>query len=338
MGARQPCEIIAEVGVNHNGSLDEAHRLIDAAADAGATVVKFQTFVANRLARPHTEKVPYQERDIGTSSHFEMLQRLELPISSLAGLRDHCEQRNVEFMSTPYGVEDATELVAVGVKRFKVASADVVDLQLHSFLASLGHPVLASTGMASVKEIESMVSEYEDGRSPLTLLHTTSEYPTTASSTNLVRIEALRDFGMPVGFSDHTLGPQAAVMAVAMGVTVLEKHFTLDRSAAGPDHFCSAEPNEFRDYVAAIREAEQRLGSRRFSPTEKETQMARVSRKSLHLRHGLSAGTLVSEGDLMLSRPGTGLHWGQRDVIVGHVLKQNRPEGWMLSREDVEPK
>jgi sialic acid synthase SpsE len=196
-------------------------------------------------------------------------------------------------MSTPYGVAEAKFLLDLGVERFKTASADIVDLPLQQFLASTRRPVLVSTGMASVNEVSDVVSIYESTESHLTLMHTTSEYPTPASATNISRLGRLKEFGHSVGFSDHTEGFLAAVMAIASGVSVIERHITLDREDAGPDHFASDSPEEFSAYVRAIREAEIRIGSHEFKRTPAEEAMADTSRKSLHIAVSRPSGWLL---------------------------------------------
>lgn len=329
--------VIAEIGVNHNGSLERALALVDMAAQAGADVAKFQTFSARALASEDTPKVAYQERDTSTVSHQEMLARLELSESDHVTLVRHCDDRGIEFMSTPYGVPEAEFLLSLGVRRFKTASADIVDLPLQEFLASTGRPVLASTGMSSREEVAALVELYRDAPAALTLLHTTSEYPTPVGHTNLRRLVALADFGCPVGYSDHTEGSMTATMAVALGAEVIERHVTLDRSDVGPDHFASDAPEEFGAYVAAVREAALRLGTPDFTPTEAEASMARTSRKSLHLLHDRPEGWPVTEADLVLRRPGTGVLWSQRDTVIGRSLRRDLPAGSLLRPEDVRP-
>lgn len=329
--------VIAEIGVNHNGSLDRALALVDMAVEAGADVAKFQTFSARALASNDTPKVAYQERDTSTASHQEMLARLELSKSDHVALMGHCEDRGIEFMSTPYGIPEAQFLLDLGVLRFKTASADIVDLPLQDFLASTGRPVIASTGMASMDEVSTLVALYRDAGSPLTLLHTTSEYPTPAQATNLSRLPVLASFGCPIGYSDHTEGTTSATMSVALGAIVIERHVTLDRSDVGPDHFASDAPEEFAAYVRAVREAAQRMGSPEFTPTPAEAAMSRTSRKSLHLAGDLPAGWVVREADLVLRRPGTGLLWSQREGVVGRTLVRALPAGSLLRCEDVRP-
>lgn len=327
--------VIAEVGVNHNGSLMSARRLIDMAVDCGADVVKFQTFTATSLASPSTPKVAYQERDTSSHSHVAMLQRLELSQADHRVLFSHCADAGIEFLSTPYGVSEAEFLLDLGVSRFKTASADIVDLPLHEYLASTGRPVIASTGMASAEEVENIIRLYRASNTSLTLLHTTSEYPTPVEATNLRRLLALADHDFPVGFSDHTEGSQSASMAVALGASVIERHITLDRADVGPDHFASDAEPEFREYVRAIRAASARMGSDTFACTPAERSMALTSRKSLHLVVRRAAGWTVSETDLVLRRPGSGLLWSERAQIIGGKLRRPMPTGAQITAADV---
>ncbi|MDA9802792.1 N-acetylneuraminate synthase family protein [bacterium] len=328
-------QVIAEIGVNHNGSLDKALRLVDVAVGCGADIVKFQTFSATRLASTGTPKVPYQERDTSTSSHLLMLSRLELSYEDQTRMFDYCSAANIEFMSTPYGVPEAKFLLDLGVERFKTASADIVDVPLHQFLAATRKPVLVSTGMASALEVSNVVSIYETNDSNLTLMHTTSEYPTPASATNILRLERLKEFGHPVGYSDHTEGFVAAVMAIASGVSVIERHITLDRADVGPDHFASDQPEEFSAYVSAVREAETRMGSHEFTRTPAEEAMAKTSRKSLHMAVSRPSGWRLESDDLTLRRPGTGLGWSEVDQVKGRKLKRALLEGSIVTEDDL---
>jgi N,N'-diacetyllegionaminate synthase len=327
--------VIAEIGVNHNGSVRRAQELIDLAVDCGADVVKFQTFSAERLASSATPKVAYQERDTSSSSHFDMLRSLELSESDHHVLFSYCAQVGIEFLSTPYGVLEAEFLLDLGVARFKTASADIVDLPLHEYLAATGRPVIASTGMASYAEVDALVRIYRESGTNLTLLHTTSEYPTPTKTTNLRRILALAEHSCPIGFSDHTESSQSASMAIAMGASVIERHITLDRADVGPDHFASDSEPEFRRYVQAIRDASIRMGSPAFICSPAERSMALTSRKSLHLVASRPSGWTLSEDDLVLRRPGSGLMWSERSQVVGRQLLQDTPTGAQISASDI---
>lgn len=328
--------VIAEAGVNHNGSVEMAHELIRAAKESGADVVKFQTYDTDRLTSKKTPKVAYQMRDTSSGSHYEMLKRLELPRSAYVDLVSHCDELNIEFMSTPYGIREAAFLLELGVRRFKVASADIVDLPLHQFLAEAGRPTIISTGMASPGEISDAISIYMEKGTQLVLMHTTSEYPTRTSTTNMSRLLKLREFGTDVGFSDHTIGSEAAIMAVALGSIFFERHLTIDKSQPGPDHAASIEPPEFRRYVARIHNAYLRLGNGEFGMTLEEKQMAQVSRKSIHTARFVPADTMITEQDLVLMRPGDGLPWKDRSAIIGARPLKDLMQGHLITLEDLE--
>ena len=326
-----PVLVIAEAGVNHNGELRRALLLVDEAARAGADVVKFQSFSAAALASPNTPKVPYQRTGAEHESHAEMLARLELSEPDMIQVQARCAAQGVEFMSTPYGVRDVAFLHSIGMKRFKVASADIVDEPLHSAIAATGRPCIASTGMASRAEVERVAGIYRAANAHLTLLHTTSAYPTSLPDANIRHLVALAaDHGCEVGFSDHTQTSVAAVMAVALGARVIEKHFTLDRDGVGPDHRASADPEQFAAYVRCIRDAETALGDDGYSRTPDEEQMARTSRKSLHALRFLPVGHTLEAADVVLRRPGTGYLWRDLPSLTSRRIEAEIQEGAIL--------
>lgn len=302
--------IIAEIGVNHNGDTDLAMKMVDAAKKAGADAVKFQTFSAQRLASQSTPKVKYQIRTTGESqSHKQMLQDLELSEEQHILLKKHCDSLKIDFLSTPYDVESARFLrEELNVLTFKTASADIVDLPLHKYIAENADWAIVSTGMATLGEVEEAVSIYEGSKSMLTLLHCVSNYPCSDSSLNMLSMGTLQKcFNVPVGYSDHSVGSVAAISSVALGGTVIEKHFTLDKSLPGPDHQASIEPGELLSLVTDIRRVENMLGSSIKKPQLEELEMASVSRKSVFLKRDISAGEKISFADLTCKRPGTGL-------------------------------
>ena len=323
--------VIAEVGVNHNGDLRRALLLIDEASRSGADVVKFQSFSAAALASPSTPKVPYQRLGAEGESHADMLARLELSETDMVRVKDHCEAQGVEFMSTPYGVPEVAFLHDIGVRRFKVASADMVDEPLHSAIAATGRPCIASTGMASRGEVERVVAIYRAANVELTLLHTTSAYPTSLPDANMRHlVELARNHGCDVGFSDHTQSNVAAIMAVALGARVIEKHITLDREDSGPDHRASADPGQFAAYVRCIRDAEQALGVHGYLRSPDEEQMAQTSRKSLHASRTLPVGRLIEASDVVLRRPGTGYLWRDLPMLARYRTQVAIEAGEML--------
>ena len=334
-----PCYIIAEIGVNHNGDMKQARKMIAAAKDAGADAVKFQTFAAKALVTKGTPKVRYQETttDAG-ETHFDMIERLELKRDQHLPLMKHCDAIGIDFMSTPYDIDSAAFLDNVGVGLFKTASADIVDLPLQRFLAQTKKPVIVSTGMASFGEVETVVNLYrESGNTQIILLHCVSNYPCSNDSLNLRVIQALHDtFQIPVGFSDHSEGRHAAIIAVALGARVVEKHFTLDKNLPGPDHKASSTPDEFSDLVQSIRRAERALGSSIKECQEEERQMLQVSRKSVVLKKSVRKGERITSDHLTMKRPGTGISSMEIPRITDKIAKRDMPEDHLLRWSDIE--
>jgi N,N'-diacetyllegionaminate synthase len=316
--------IIAEAGVNHNGSLDLAIRLIDAAKTSGADAVKFQTFRADLLATRSAHKAAYQERTTpNTESQFEMLQRLELDSAAHRRLIDHCEKIGIQFLSSPFDVQSADLLAAMDVPIFKVPSGEITNLPFLQHLAGKGRPLIVSTGMSTLGEVQEAVQVLRGaGASELTLLHCVTEYPAPYAEVNLRAMQTLkRAFDLPVGYSDHTLGIDIAIAAVALGAEVIEKHFTLDRSLPGPDHAASLEPLEFQQMVAAIRRVELALGTGIKSPAPCELPNISVARKSVVAARALRAGHRLETGDLGIKRPGSGLAPKLLPALVGRTLR-----------------
>jgi N,N'-diacetyllegionaminate synthase len=333
------CYVIAEIGVNHNGDLELAKEMIIAAKDAGADAVKFQTFTADTLVTKGTPKVGYQESTTSPSeSHYEMIKRLELGRPQHIVLFDFCASVGLDFISTPYDLDSARFLNGIGVKMFKTASADLVDLPLQEYLASTGKPVLVATGMSSLGEVEQVVNIYDELNNPdLLLLHCVSNYPCMDVSLNLRAMKTLSSaFDKPVGYSDHSVGSLAAALSVGLGAKVIEKHFTLDKNMPGPDHKASSTPEEFRELVQQIRRAEVILGSPKKSRQPEESQMASVSRKSLVFTRSMKAGDIVKTDDMRLMRPGTGIGAGFIGTIVGKRVNKNLEEMRMVRWSDFE--
>jgi N,N'-diacetyllegionaminate synthase len=331
--------LIAEIGVNHNGDMDLARKMVLAAKDAGADAVKFQTFTAATLATSGTPKVRYQEGTTSTKeSHFEMLKKLELGKPEHHDLFEFCASEKIDFLSTPYDIDSAKFLSQLGVKMFKTASADIVDLPLQQYLASTGKPVIVATGMCGLGEVEQVVNIFEQSNNPhLVLLHCVSNYPCSDGSLNLRAMNTLAQaFNLPIGFSDHSVGMLAAVISVSMGAKVIEKHFTLDKSLPGPDHKASSTPQEFAELAQNVRRAEQMLGNPRKVCQEEERQMAVVSRKSLTLARDMRAGETISVDDLQLLRPGTGIPAGFISRVEGMRVKTNLDAQHQLRWNDLE--
>jgi len=330
--------IIAEIGVNHNGNVELAKKMIDAAKESGADAVKFQTYRTKVLAAPDTPKVKYQLNSTSKSeSHYEMLERLELSYDDHYELSRYCKKQNIDFLSTPYDIASARFLKELNVRLFKTASADLVDLPLQRYIASTGIPTMVSTGMASFEEIEDTVKIYNTYRNKsIILLHCVSSYPCSDASLNLRAMQSIgQAFSVPYGLSDHSLGFIASVAAVVMGAKVIEKHFTLDKELAGPDHKASANPSEFMDLVREVRRVETMLGSTHKVCQPEEEQMAQISRKSLVLSKKIQSGQIITEDHLELKRPGIGIGSSMLKDIVGKSVVLDLPEGHMIKWSDI---
>ena len=334
---KEKCFIIAEIGVNHGGSLDLAFQLIDEAKKSGADAVKFQTFKATSLVSKRTPKVGYQMSNTDINeSQFDMIKSLELKHEDHEPLINYCRSKNIKFISTPYDIESAVFLSELGVTVFKTASADIVDLPLHEFLASTHKHIIISTGMASLGEIEEVLSIYKREKNfNVSLLHCVSNYPCSYQSLNLNVLKTLKNaFELPVGFSDHSVGPYPAVASVALGATIIEKHFTLDKEMEGPDHKASNTPEEFSILVEAIRIAEASLGSKVKSVQSEEVEMLKISRKSLFLAKNIKKGNIINKSDLTLKRPGDGLYANLIPLIIGREASKDLKKNEMLKYGD----
>lgn len=332
------CLLIAEIGVNHNGDIVLAKKMIAEAKRAGADAVKFQSFNAKSLASEETPKVDYQKKlTKDDESHYEMLEKLELTKSDHFILSDFCGELGISFLSTPYDIENARFLhEEVDVEMFKTASADIVDLPLHEYIASTHKPVIVSVGMASMGEIEDVIKIYiKHGSHDIVLLHCVSNYPCKSESINMDVMNTLSQaFQFPVGYSDHSVGSEAAILSIAYKAKVIEKHFTLDNSFDGPDHLASTTPIEFSSLVSSIRKAESILGSPVKKIQEEEIQMSKVSRKSMHFSRDMNSGEVVQKEDIVLTRPGTGLYITLLPHILGRKLNKSIKKGIMVKFSD----
>jgi N-acetylneuraminate synthase len=336
IGPGHRCFVIAEAGVNHNGDLALARALVDAAVAAGADAVKFQTFRAERLVTADAPKAEYQLRTTNArESQFEMLKRLELADEEHRALLAYCRSRDIMFLSTPFDETSGDFLASLGVPALKVPSGEITNLPFVRHVAGIGKPIILSTGMASLSETAAAVDAIcETGNRSLVLLHCVSNYPADPADANLKAMATLRDaFGVPSGFSDHTMGDAIAVAAAALGASVIEKHLTLDRSLPGPDQQASMEPEPFRDMVRRIRDVEAGLGTGRKEPTPREAAVARIARRSLVAARRIPAGTLIEAEMVAIRRPGTGLAPDQLPSIVGKRTRVDVPEGALLTRE-----
>jgi N,N'-diacetyllegionaminate synthase len=338
IGPEQPCFVAVEVGLNHNGDIALAHELIDAAADAGADAVKFQTFRTEDFVTDRS--VTYEYVSAGETvvePQVDMFKRNELPADVWPELRDHCAERGVVFFSTPTGFETLELLVELGVPLLKNGSDYLGHLPLIRAMARSGVPTVLSTGMATESDIDEAVDAFRSaGGRDLVLLHCTSSYPTPPEDVNLRQIRSLAErYDCAVGFSDHTDGIVAALAAVALGACFLEKHFTLDKGLPGPDHRFSADPEEIAALVGSVRTLERSLGTEVIGPAGSELEGRRDYRLSCVAARALTAGSVLDEADITFRRPGTGIPPSQVDSLLGRRLLADVPDGAQLQPEHV---
>ena len=314
--------IIAEAGVNHNGDINLARKLVDVAAEAGADCVKFQTFSADRLVTKNAKKADYQNQttDAGESQHA-MIRKLELTRDMHMALIGHCKPRGIQFLSTGFDMESIDLLVELGLECLKIPSGEITNRPYLRHVGQYGKPVIMSTGMATLDEVGVALGILEQAGTPrkhITVLHCNTEYPTPMVDVNLRAMLAIRDsFGVQVGYSDHTLGIEIAIAAVALGATVIEKHFTLDRNLPGPDHKASLEPKKLKAMVNSIRNIEKAMGDGVKRPSSSEAKNKPIARKSLVAASAIRAGEIFSEANLAVKRPGTGLSPMRWDEVLG---------------------
>ncbi len=321
--------VIAEAGVNHNGSLEIAKKLIAEAAEAGADAVKFQTFKADTLVSPTAPKAEYQKKADGEETQYEMLKRLELSAEDHIELKLCCERHRVDFLSTPFDVEAADFLQSIGVLMMKLPSGSITDYPLLCKVNSFRAKVFLSTGMATLDEVTDALKVLAD--CDVTLLHCTTEYPCPYEHANLRAMITMRErFGVPVGYSDHTKGIDASIAAVAMGAEVLEKHFTLDCGLDGPDHKASIEPVGLKALVASVRNVERCLGDGMKKPTSDELKIMEVVRKSIHAKCFIHKGEAFSEANITVKRPGTGVSPMRWNDVVGLLAEHDFHENEMI--------
>jgi N,N'-diacetyllegionaminate synthase len=313
--------VIAEAGVNHNGSLEQALLLVDAAAEAGADAVKFQSFIADEIVSASAVKAPYQLESTGGGSQLEMIRALELDEDAHWELSRRCRQRGVEFLSAPFDIPSVAMLERLDVRILKVPSGQLTDLPYLRAVAAAGRPIILSTGMADLEEVRAALDVLAEGGIPLekvTVLQCTTEYPTPPEDVDLTAMVTMRDeFGVRVGYSDHTRGIAVPLAAVALGAEVIEKHFTLSRSQPGPDHAASLEPTELAAMVAGIREVESALGDGVKRPCRRELENLVAARKSIVVSRDVRAGDILTADNLTTKRPGTGVSPMRWDEVLG---------------------
>lgn len=318
--------IIAEAGVNHNGSIEIAKKLIDCAAIAGCDVVKFQTFKAENLAVKNAAKAPYQKVTTGSDeSQLDMLKKLELPYSFHKELINYAKSKNIMFLSTPFDVESVEFLDTLGMELFKIPSGEVTNYPVLRAIGKTGKPVILSTGNSEITEIRDSINVLKKfGTSKISLLHCNSEYPTPLEDVNLNAMLTLKnEFGLDVGYSDHTVGFETAIAAAALGAKIYEKHFTLDRTMQGPDHKASLEPDELIKLVRLIRNTEKLLGDGKKIPSKSEIKNREVARKSVVAKCDIKAGETLTEENLTTKRPDAGISPMRWEDVVGKTAIKN---------------
>lgn len=302
--------VIAEIGVNHNGDINLAKKMIDAAKDAGADAVKFQTFKSENLVSTYAEKAEYQKVTTGSDeSQLDMIKKLELSFEDFKELAAYCKKSGIAFASTPFDFESIRFLNTIDMPFWKIPSGEITNLPYLIEIAKTKKPVIMSTGMSSLEEIYAAINVLKKyGTKEITLLHCNTAYPTPYQDVNLKAMQTLRDaFNLPVGYSDHTKGIEVPIAAAALGAVVLEKHFTLDRNMEGPDHKASLEPDELKQMVASVRHIEAAIGSADKTPTESEIINRDIARKSIVAKTAIKAGELFTEDNITVKRPGNGI-------------------------------
>jgi N-acetylneuraminate synthase len=338
VGPGRPCFVLAEAGVNHNGDVRLALRLVEAAKQAGADAVKFQTWVTDKLVTPDARMADYQARNLGRArSQYEMLKELELSYDDFRAVKDHADRLGILFLSTPDEEDSADFLGALGVPAFKVGSGEVTNLPFLCHVARKGKPVILSTGMSTLGEVEAAVRAVEEaGNRQLVLLHCVSAYPADPADCNLRAMDTLAAaFGYPVGFSDHTPGTEIAQAAAARGACVLEKHLTLDKALPGPDHQASLDPAEFAALVRGVRTVETALGDGRKQPTPGELETKQRVQKSLVTTRALRPGDRLTPADVTLRRSDGGLPAAYLPLVLGRTVAREVPAGRALCPDDL---
>ena len=320
--------IIAEAGVNHNGSMESAKRLIDVAAKASADYVKFQTFKAETLITQTAEKAEYQQGLTGTNeTQFEMIKKLELDKEAHKELIGYCKQKKIKFLSTAFDSDSIDLLDEFNIPLFKIPSGEITNLPYLRHIGKMGKPIIMSTGMSTLDEVRdalNLLIEAGAEKEQITILHCNTEYPTPMEDVNLKAMLTLRDeLGVKVGYSDHTLGIEVSVAAVAMGAAVIEKHFTMDRTLPGPDHAASLEPEELKAMVIAIRNIEKAMGDGEKKPSPSETKNISIARKSIVAKKLIKKGELFSEENLTVKRPGMGISPMEWYTLIGKAASSD---------------
>jgi N-acetylneuraminate synthase/N,N'-diacetyllegionaminate synthase len=332
IGNNQLIFIIAEAGVNHNGSVELAKELINCALDAGADAVKFQTY--------NVDKLVVKGISDNAESQYDMLKRLELKKDDFRVLSKYSNEKGIIFLSTPFDEESVDFLAELGVPAYKIGSGDITNLQLLEYIANKGRPMIISTGMSTLNEIQEAVDVVQNsGNKEIILLHCVSNYPVEIQNCNLNAIKTLKEnFNLPVGYSDHSEGITASILAVGLGACVIEKHFTTDKNLAGPDHKASLNPRELKDMVAQIRIAEKMLGTKIKIPIESEMDILKIARKSIVAKVNIKKGTKFSHDMLTIKRPGTGLAPKFLSSIIGKTAKTDIVKDEIITADKIQEK
>ncbi|GAB4284949.1 MAG: N-acetylneuraminate synthase [Marinilabiliales bacterium] len=320
--------IIAEAGVNHNGSINTAKKMIEVAVKAGVNAIKFQTFKTENIVSKNAKKADYQIQNTGSNeSQFDMIKKLELNEEQHLELITYCKKRNIEFLSSPFDLESIDLLNNLGLEIFKIPSGEITNYPYLQKIGALKKQVILSSGMSTLQEIENALKillENGTNKENITVLHANTEYPTPMEDVNLKAMLTIRDkFNIKVGYSDHTLGIEVPIAAVALGACVIEKHFTLDRNMIGPDHKASLEPDELTNMVKAIRNIEIALGNGEKKPSKSELKNIAIARKSIHAKTNIKKGEIFTENNIIAKRPGDGISpmlWNQ---IIGKKAKKD---------------
>lgn len=330
--------IIAEAGVNHNGNIDIAKKLAGYAKQAGCDCVKFQTFSADRLVTRNAAKAEYQIKNTNSNdSQYSMLKRLELTADDFKQLKRHCEELQIDFLATPFDEESADILEDIGVDAFKISSGEITNKPLLQYIASKGKRMLLSTGMSTMEEVRKAVGWIkEQHNDKVTLFHCTSNYPASYESVNMKAMLSLKEeFCCPVGYSDHTEGIEIALLAVALGAQMIEKHFTYDKEAQGPDHKASLDPDELKRMVLAVRHIEAAFGSGRKEPCESELSTRNAARKSLVWKKAVKKGEVITREHICCKRPGTGMLPENMEILLGRCVKRDCQIDEIIRMEEI---
>lgn len=337
IGPKEPCFVIAEAGVNHNGRLDLALKLVDAAKKAGADAVKFQTFTAEAVATKYVPMVGYQKENVAQSQNqLTLLKKLELPFEDFIKIKKYCDKKKIIFLSTPH-TPDAVDFLDGLVPVYKIGSSDLNNIPFLKKVAKKKKLIILSTSMSTMLEVkESVKAIKKQANNKIVILHCTNMYPCPFSQVNLrAMLTIKKELNLPVGYSDHTLGITVPIMATALGACVIEKHFTLSRKMSGPDHAASLEPLELKQMVKAIREAELALGTGVKKPTKTEKEYQKVDRKSIITKSTIKNGVKITEDMLCIKRPGSGIEPKFLNKVIGKKVKRNLKKDYLVKWSDL---